>query len=242
MRIKLRLYKYHDPELVQIYRIQDIDFERLSLECLRAFSKNEFCRFHVKASGPCRPAKRVYQIAITVDPEKDADVVMLLQKAKDGCMNAFIKTILKWYLSEPMPDILIKNENDAAFFKKKCSPKFNELPVVPYIEKSSKKAKNYIQDIRTEKEKGEKILSAELKPAPVEDQVTEDKTIHALHMAYTKGMGYPDVNPKTESSENVHLGTADRLPRASVERPVLENDTESDPDNLTDMFLSMIQG
>ena len=123
MKIKLRLYKYHDPELVEIYRIQSVNFEKLALSCLRAFVQKETIHYEIKKEGTLRPAKRVHQVTLKIDEAKDKDVVTLLKKANDGCMNAFIKTILKWYLSSPMPLVLIKNKEDSAYFQTRYSSK-----------------------------------------------------------------------------------------------------------------------
>lgn len=123
MKIKLRLYKYHDPELVEIYRIQSVNFEKLALSCLRAFVQKETIHYEIKKEGTLRPAKRVHQVTLKIDEAKDKDVVTLLKKANDGCMNAFIKTILKWYLSSPMPLVLIKNKEDSVYFQTRYSSK-----------------------------------------------------------------------------------------------------------------------
>lgn len=123
MKIKLRLYKYHDPELVEIYRIQSVNFEKLALSCLRAFVQKETIHYEIKKEGTLRPAKRVHQVTLKIDEAKDADVITLLKKADNGCMNAFIKTILKWYLSSPMPLVLIKNKADSAYFQERYSSK-----------------------------------------------------------------------------------------------------------------------
>lgn len=263
MKIKLRLYKYHDPELVQIYRLQSVDFEQLAMECLRAFSRNEFFRYRIELKGECRPAKRVHQVTINVDEKTEPEVYAILKKADDGCMNAFIKTILKWYLSDPMPAILLKKADDSLMFKQKCAPKFMDTPDIDYTAKAAKRVRKTAEKKPKTAESGSTATASSVKTkidkipvgtepkasdiAVQEQKVTQTENTSANERRATlsdkddagelkqNASVFMDISPGTESKT---VDAAERIESEYESNSVEDNGDE----DLTDMFLSMTQG
>lgn len=124
--------------------MKSIDFEKLAVTCLQAFAKGDYFRYHINQEGPYREAKRVHQVVLTLKRLEDAEVLEVLSKVGKGYLNFFVKHILKWYLSAPIPNIII-NEKDSAYFREKGILRFGEVPVIEYTERVSYKQKKYMR-------------------------------------------------------------------------------------------------
>lgn len=246
MKLKLRLYKYHDPELVQIYRLYSVNFEMLTLECLHAFAENRFFRFTFDMSGEYRPAKRVHPLIIHIDPDEDADILELFKMVKDRCLNGFVKTILKWYLSEPMPDVLLKVSGDSLYFNQKLSPVFKSFPVKSYEEKNHRR----VRGRKHSPQKNNTIVIPEKQEVHESIPVPEIKTSEKIKKEFieTSTGTETDCFEETLARKPMEPGKTEEEIESSLSLETLgcnnmetEKGPDFDTDELMDMFLSITQ-
>ena len=105
MRIEIKLYSYHDMDLVGLYKTGQVVFPETTKQVLDAYAKKEVFRVRLQKVNYKRLAKypddsyrKYYHYYVTLDEHKDAAAIALLNSITPGCRNNFIKVVLRQYL------------------------------------------------------------------------------------------------------------------------------------------------
>lgn len=111
--VKVRIYKYHDPQLYEAFMSYK-NSGKLIKECLKAYLNNECYSWEVPEEKKIYSKKTINGI-ITINlsfKSNEFDIEELINSVKIGYRNDFIKTIVKFYHS---------NNNNLDFFFNKDS-------------------------------------------------------------------------------------------------------------------------
>mgnify|MGYP006889649423 CR=1 FL=1 len=103
LKIRIRLYHYHDLDLVSLYREGRISIPKAVKLTLNAFARKRYVRLETVDKKCEKIAKPVYMFNIILDEKKDKDAIDLLNKIDKGYRNNFIKQLLRVYLCFVLP-------------------------------------------------------------------------------------------------------------------------------------------
>lgn len=97
MRVSLRLYRNHDIDLVILYRNKDFGFHKCMRRALKSHIHNEpyFVLPPTSSDVSKKEYKYVYQLFITFDEDKDADIIEWFSHIKKGGRNEAIKSLMR---------------------------------------------------------------------------------------------------------------------------------------------------
>lgn len=130
MKIRIRLYHYHDLDLVSLYREGRISIPKAVKFTLNAFARKRYVRLETVDKKCEKIAKPVYMFNIILDEKKDKDAIDLLNKIDKGYRNNFIKQLLRVYLCFVFPGCYTAQEN-LRYFSEREKGIFGEREVVP---------------------------------------------------------------------------------------------------------------
>lgn len=130
MKIRIRLYHYHDLDLVSLYREGRISIPKAVKFTLNAFARKCYVRLETVDKKCEKIAKPVYMFNIILDEKKDKDAIDLLNKIDKGYRNNFIKQLLRVYLCFVLPGCYTAQEN-LGYFSEREKGIFGEREVVP---------------------------------------------------------------------------------------------------------------
>lgn len=130
MKIRIRLYHYHDLDLVSLYREGRISIPKAVKFTLNAFARKRYVRLETVDKKCEKIAKPVYMFNIILDEKKDKDAIDLLNKIDKGYRNNFIKQLLRVYLCFVLPGCYTAQEN-LEYFAEREKGIFGEREVVP---------------------------------------------------------------------------------------------------------------
>ena len=129
MKIRIRLYHYHDLDLVSLYREGRISIPKAVKLTLNAFARKRYVRLETVDKKCEKIAKPVYMFNIILDEKKDKDAIDLLNKIDKGYRNNFIKQLLRVYLCFVLPGCYTAQEN-LEYFAEREKGIFGEREVV----------------------------------------------------------------------------------------------------------------
>ena len=126
IRIEIKLYRYHDLDLVSLYKSGRIDFPETTRQILNAYARKEVFRVRPldedKSKGQNynewysnTKNKRFTHYHIELDEEEDAEAILLLKQIRQGFRNNFIKTVLRQYLCGIIDPVFII-DGDVRFY------------------------------------------------------------------------------------------------------------------------------
>ena len=130
LKIRIRLYHYHDLDLVSLYREGRISIPKAVKLTLNAFARKRYVRLETVDKKCEKIAKPVYMFNIILDEKKDKDAIDLLNKIDKGYRNNFIKQLLRVYLCFVLPGCYTAQEN-LEYFAEREKGIFGEREVVP---------------------------------------------------------------------------------------------------------------
>ena len=222
MKIEVKLYHYHDLDLVCLYREGRIGFTRAVRAALNAYGEKEFFRFRMTEGKKNLTARPSYRFLINLDEKTDASAIDVIQRIEPGYRNNFIKTVLRQYICAAIPAEYY-NEGEDSYFDDRTEGIYSgkELRDAPlpgrgrakkedsHADKESKKADTVSAQGMSDKKKEKKPQEVRSEPNKKQEET-----------AYYKG-SHPD-----EDTGNTL--TAD------------ENNKQEGQDDLTDMFLEII--
>lgn len=135
LKIRIRLYFYHDLDLVSLYREGRISISKSVKYALNAFARKNYVRLEAGSKKCEKAAKPVYMFNIVLDEKKDKDAIDLLNKIANGYRNNFIKQLLRLYLNFVLPDCYTSAENMSYFSERTCCilEKRDVVPVVSAV-------------------------------------------------------------------------------------------------------------
>ena len=150
MKIRIRLYHYHDLDLVSLYREGRISIPKAVKFTLNAFARKRYVRLETVDKKCEKIAKPVYMFNIILDEKKDKDAIDLLNKIDKGYRNNFIKQLLRVYLCFVLPGCYTAQEN-LGYFSEREKGIFGEREVVPapvsrYVREKTSEQKRVAED------------------------------------------------------------------------------------------------
>ena len=102
MRIEIKLYSYHDLDLVSLYKTGRIAFPETTRQVLNSYARKEVYKVRPLPLNENRAAKypqkmyrKFYHYHVDLDSKEDADAIRLMRTITDGYRNNFIKSVLK---------------------------------------------------------------------------------------------------------------------------------------------------
>ena len=167
-KIEVKLYYYHDIDLVSIYRSADISFPDATKKALKAYAEGKAFKIKVGEKKEKRTHeiyKKCFHYYIALNEEKDKEIIELLNNITFGYRNNFIKTVLRHYLGCELSAEYLTN-NDQAFLDRRAEilAAGKETVEVKHAKKESEKTKE-----------DESALIPEVKEAAKENEKTEQK-------------------------------------------------------------------
>lgn len=122
MRIEIKLYSYHDLDLVSLYKTGRIAFPETTRQVLNSYARKEVYKVRPLPLNENRAAKypqkmyrKFYHYHVDLDSKEDADAIRLMRTITDGYRNNFIKSVLRQYLCGIFTEEYSK-DGDARFF------------------------------------------------------------------------------------------------------------------------------
>lgn len=122
MRIEIKLYSYHDLDLVSLYKTGRIAFPETTRQVLNSYARREVYKVRPlplnenrEAKYPQKMYRKFYHYHVDLDSKEDADAIRLMRTITDGYRNNFIKSVLRQYLCGIFTEEYSK-EGDARFF------------------------------------------------------------------------------------------------------------------------------
>lgn len=167
-KIEVKLYYYHDIDLVSIYRSADISFPDATKKALKAYAEGKAFKIKVGEKKEKRTHeiyKKCFHYYIALNEEKDKEIIELLNNITFGYRNNFIKTVLRHYLGCELSAEYLTN-NDQAFLDRRAEilASGKETVEVKHAKKESEKVKE-----------NESALIQGATEAAKEDEKTEQK-------------------------------------------------------------------
>lgn len=110
MKIEVKLYSYHDMDLVSLYKSGRVVFPETTRQILNAYANKEAYKVRLlkpnqkkEKKYPSDTYKKYYHYHVTLDDEIDAKAIALLEGITPGCRNNFIKVLLRQYICCEIP-------------------------------------------------------------------------------------------------------------------------------------------
>ena len=105
MKIEVKLYSYHDMDLVSLYKTGRVSFPETTRQILNSYANKEAYKVRLLEVDekrltryPSDSYRKYYHNHVVLDEKDDADAVGLLKRITPGYRNNFIKAILRQYL------------------------------------------------------------------------------------------------------------------------------------------------
>lgn len=182
-KIEVKLYYYHDIDLVSIYRSADISFPDATKKALKAYAEGKAFKIKVGEKKEKRTHeiyKKCFHYYIALNEEKDKEIIELLNNITFGYRNNFIKTVLRHYLGCELSAEYLTN-NDQAFLDRRAEilAAGKEIVEVKHAKKESEKVKEnesaLIQGATEAAKEDEKTEQKEERKEEQEEQKNERK-------------------------------------------------------------------
>ena len=198
MKIEVKLYSYHDMDLVSLYKTGRVSFPETTRQILNSYANKEAYKvrlFEVDEKRltryPSDSYRKYYHYHVVLDEKDDADAVGLLKRITPGYRNNFIKAILRQYLCGAfISDYSI--DGDSRFFDE-MSRRFQgdrEERDIKLEKKKRKKEQKHLQ-----KEKIQKITKKKA--------TQKQKAIDAVNKSEEKNMLKETVAENTAAQKAV---------------------------------------
>ena len=130
LKIRIRLYHYHDLDLVSLYREGRLSIPKAVKYSLNAFAEKRYVRLETNNKKCEKIARPVYTFNIILNEKKDKKAIELLDKIDKGFRNNFMKQLLRVYLGFALPECYMTAEN-LVYFSERENEIFKERKTVP---------------------------------------------------------------------------------------------------------------
>lgn len=116
MVLKVKLYNYHDLDLVCLYRYGQLDFRQAIRMVLNAYGRQYY--FRLSAGPPVleKAIRNSYTILVPLDEKQDIDALQVIRRISLGYRNNFVKTVLRGYLGLYVPEDFLNSKSEATYF------------------------------------------------------------------------------------------------------------------------------
>lgn len=105
MKIEVKLYSYHDMDLVSLYKTGQVSFPETTRQILNSYANKEAYKVRLLETNtkrlsryPSDSYRKYCHYHVVLDDKDDGDAVRLLKHITPGYRNNFIKAILRQYL------------------------------------------------------------------------------------------------------------------------------------------------
>lgn len=121
VKYRIRLYRVHDLDLITFIETHEFNLTKGVYCALTAFSHSDFFIINIppKREKNLEIKKRVYSKQLSLDEEKDAKAIEIMNKIAPGYRNNFLKNLLRQYLCTPISETFLNDELDSQFFYSK---------------------------------------------------------------------------------------------------------------------------
>ena len=150
MKVEVKLYSYHDMDLVGLYKTGKVSFPETTRQVLNSYALGEVYKVKLLHTNEKRLAKypktsfrKYYHYHVMLDGKDDADAISLLHKITPGYRNNFIKVVLRQYLCGVFLEEYCTN-GDTSFFNE-MSRKFQGERDEREIKQTKKEKNEYAQ-------------------------------------------------------------------------------------------------
>ena len=233
MKIEVKLYSYHDMDLVSLYKTGRVSFPETTRQILNSYANKEAYKVRLLEVDekrltryPSDSYRKYYHYHVVLDEKDDADAVGLLKRITPGYRNNFIKAILRQYLCGVfISDYSING--DSKFFDE-MSRRFQ--------------GDREERDIKLERKKQKQAVGKRVKPKFIENNEVQNKNQKLKEKIIEKTEQKPVV-VQEEVKEAVKAAEKNVLKREEPEKMlnIEEPDTNTAPvsqneDNMDDDF------
>ena len=118
MKIEVKLYFFHDMDLITLYRTKNISFPEVTRQVMNAYAEKKAFRVLMtdRAEEKTYDGYRKFmRYRLDLDAKRDMSAINLLNKIEYGYRNNFIKTILRQYLCAELPVEYLKDKDEGYF-------------------------------------------------------------------------------------------------------------------------------
>lgn len=229
MIVEVKLYHYHDLDLVYLYRHGNISFCSAAKIALKAFANKEFFIFNIAEPNREIAQHRTYRFRIEFDNQEDKEVIDMLNKISKGCRNNFIKEVLRNYIPFTITSEYVISQEDIPFFNERFSSMYADKKL--YILKKKKTRTKNTKEV-TPKNPGknsseDKRIKIQINPdqdfSSIEKKDSVSKKIETLP--------YNNVQDSRKQKTSVE---------PAFEKNIEQSFTENNDLDLTSMFIDMM--
>lgn len=150
MKVEVKLYSYHDMDLVGLYKTGKVSFPETTRQVLNSYARGEVYKVKLLHTNEKRLSKypktsfrKYYHYHVMLDEKEDSDAIALLHRITPGYRNNFIKVVLRQYLCGVFLEEYCVN-GDTSFFNE-MSRKFQGGRDEKEIKQTKKEKNEYIQ-------------------------------------------------------------------------------------------------
>lgn len=98
MKVMIRLYRQHDLDLIGLWLSPTFDLKEAMYNVLCDYVRGSYYHVGVSMAKPESSLRNRYSLHITLDEERDADVIAWLQNTVKGQRNSMLKNLFRGYL------------------------------------------------------------------------------------------------------------------------------------------------
>ena len=214
MRIEIKLYSYHDMDLVGLYKTGQVVFPETTRQVLNAYARKEVFRVRLQHVNYKRMAKypddsyrKYYHYYVTLNEKTDKDAIALLNKITPGCRNSFIKVILRQYLCGVLLSAYSIDENPRLF--REMASRFQGGREYRDIkEEKNRQKKKQNKFIKTEEAQKTGTLQEDIsgrEDTPKEERQKPDRQTASAEENYTADTAGTTETKKTNELKQNHI-------------------------------------
>ena len=214
MRIEIKLYSYHDMDLVGLYKTGQVVFPETTRQVLNAYARKEVFRVRLQHVNYKRMAKypddsyrKYYHYYVTLNEKTDKDAIALLNKITPGCRNSFIKVILRQYLCGVLLSAYSIDENPR-LFREMASRYQGGREYRDIKEEKNRQKKKQNKFIKTEEAQKTGTLQEDInnrEDTPKEERQKPDRQTASAEENYTADTAGTTETKKTNELKQNHI-------------------------------------
>lgn len=190
-RYTVRLYRVHDYDLISLMLMHNFDIRKAIYISLKNFCKSKRVVFRIPPQIYQKPEDLnwAYTLTVYIDPEKDEDIVHLMNMIQSGCRNSFLKGLLRLYICDPAPDIFMESPSDAREMRNRLDQVFRNDGNIHVID---------MEEMLLSKSDRMKVLRQPLSKEPKTEQCSGIELEQSIHSETQSS-----VTEKMEDSQSV---------------------------------------
>lgn len=190
MRKTIRLYRQHDMDLINLYRRKHFNFKKEMKNALVAYASGRIYEIVLPDEEPEGGyVPKVISIQLSLNPQKEdeANLITLINNAKNGFKNSFLKTIFR----ASLPTLPLSSFGINSGFKVKKLDVFDytlskKVSGQNNTDKNSAEENDDIKEDKTEADNiwaiGESVAEENVKTTAIDESATEETSEEAFDM------------------------------------------------------------